>query len=687
MPSLRKPRQPYRHAILVSLIAIVTPTLVLLYLGIHSVLRQREAIATLSVSNLRLSGEKVVAELERRTRELADACLQNEQLAELAGTAARASTPERLRQARMLAEKLSQQHPLARHFFVLEGGVVRFPLARAFPRRSLDQDLSELDATVGREFEQLFHQAEEEELERQRPDVALAVYRRGYALPVTDSLKALALSRMARCLRKLHRTEDVQRAYLTLRDSYGDTYDPFYRPYAVVASLELDDPDPKELEALSTQVLGGRWELSADQVKYFLGLLEDRLEGREADDRWRDSHYLRHLALAQSLHESFRHRGPLLPNQTYSYAFVDAAADHQLFYQSVSLAGGRDVIAGFSVDLDWTKSKLLPLCAREAGEETQDVDLVAAESPPSDQELDGQSLAFSALFPFWELRIRPVLSEPQATTARREILIFSGVVALVLSVLGLGVFLMLRDASRELKMAEVRGDFVSGVSHELKTPLTLIRLYGETLLHGDELPDKERRGFYRIILRESERLTHLIDTVLDFARIGRGQKDYHLVAGDLARVVSRTVEAYEEFLSRRGFSISIDLEPDLPAIRFDGDAVTQAVVNLIDNAVKYSGDSRYVGVGVCRRSDEVVLQVEDHGVGVAPAEREKIFQQFYRPAGYTGKGGSGLGLFLVKHIMDAHGGSIELDSEIGRGSVFRLVFPMHIPSPSVGELS
>ena len=185
---------------------------------------------------------------------------------------------------------------------------------------------------------------------------------------------------------------------------------------------------------------------------------------------------------------------------------------------------------------------------------------------------------------------------------------------------------------------------------------------------------RERRRFRRF-LRESERLTHLIERALDFGRIDRREKQYHLEEGNLASFIAQTVQVYGEYLKRRGFTVETCLLPSAPSVSFDSDAVAQAVVNLLDNAAKYSGDSKFVGVRLISEDSAVIFEVEDRGIGIPSEEREKIFQQFYRSRTGSGKGGYGLGLFLVQHIMDAHGGRVEVESEAGRGSRFRLVFP------------
>ena len=244
----------------------------------------------------------------------------------------------------------------------------------------------------------------------------------------------------------------------------------------------------------------------------------------------------------------------------------------------------------------------------------------------------------------------------------------------------------LLQTTRQLEEANRRrADFVSGVSHSLKTPLTLIRLYGETLLYGDEFSAEGRRSFYQIIIRESERLTHLVHNVLDFSRIDRDVKQYSFQEGDLAAIVSESVEVYAQHLRRAGFTIEVDLAADLPTIRFDAASLAEVVLNLLDNAAKYCNGRKHISVRLRLETPNAVLEIEDQGIGISDAEQERIFEQFYRSPNAAAKGGYGLGLFLVKKIMGAHGGVIEVKSQAGQGSTFRLVFPLSQNGVGLGE--
>lgn len=690
MIAFRKIRSSFRRAILVYLLAIVGPTLVFLYLGLQSVQRQHQAITSLTVSNLRLSGERLAAELERRVWQLAKTSLQNDELLQLQLPPGDANYPEETRQLRMLLERVKDRHSVVRHYFILRGSTVIFPLVRTPSLRQLDDYITREDQEAGKRFAALFTEGENRELRQQRPKQALSFYRQSYEMPVSEGSKALALARVARCLRKVNQLKAAERAYRKLGEQFGDLYDGFHRPYALVAAFELDDlarmqgeSSSQSLIDINRDLVQGRWELSTDQIEYSLAAIEERLE--EPMPQMGESEYLNHLEMASVLQEGFRHYGPLRVGEVYAYAFSQGETSYQTFYSPLPAGRGTDTLVGFAVDLNWVESQLLPQWRREL--EVDDgfaVALKVAKIPAPHPNDLAATVSFTTLFPFWQLSMAPASIEAWKATTRRGILVFAGSTILIFCVLILGVFLLMRDVSRELKLGRLRADFISSVSHELKTPLTLIRLYGETLLHGKRSREKERKSYYQIITRESERLSHLIEKVLDFSRIDRGQKQYNLQEGDVAPVVARTVEVYGEYLMRQGFSVKTDLAAHLPPVQFDPDAISEAILNLMDNAAKFAGESKFVGVRLRSDDNQVVFEVEDHGIGIPPGEHEKIFRQFYRAPGRTGKGGYGLGLFLVKHIMDAHGGKIELESEPGCGSLFRLIFPVREPGEGVG---
>lgn len=240
-----------------------------------------------------------------------------------------------------------------------------------------------------------------------------------------------------------------------------------------------------------------------------------------------------------------------------------------------------------------------------------------------------------------------------------------------------GVFLALRAANRAVRLSEMKSDFVSNVSHELRTPLASIRTFGELLKLGRATPEKVTE-YGEHIESESRRLSRLIDNILDFSKIESGAKTYRFAPGRLEEVVQTTVETFRVRTRQRGYRISLDLPPSpLPDVEMDADALGQVFYNLLDNAVKYSGDARRIDVRVSAGETHVQCTIVDHGVGIAPDEQRKVFERFHR----VGTGlvhdvkGSGLGLSIVQHVVAAHGGHVDMDSEPGRGTAVTVHLP------------
>jgi signal transduction histidine kinase len=243
--------------------------------------------------------------------------------------------------------------------------------------------------------------------------------------------------------------------------------------------------------------------------------------------------------------------------------------------------------------------------------------------------------------------------------------------------LGAGLFLVYSNVRREAHLSRLKSDFVANVSHELKTPLALIRLFAETLELGRVPTEDKARQYYRVINKESQRLTQLINNILDFSRIEAGRKEYRFALTNVGRIVSDVLEAYRFQIEQQGFELKVDVEPDLPEVEADNEALGQALLNLVNNAIKYSGETRSIALTVRGVGDQVVISVADRGIGVPKAEHRKIFEKFYRGEAslvHETKG-SGLGLSLVEHIMEAHGGSVEIESTPGKGSTFTLLLP------------
>lgn len=249
---------------------------------------------------------------------------------------------------------------------------------------------------------------------------------------------------------------------------------------------------------------------------------------------------------------------------------------------------------------------------------------------------------------------------------------------LTLALIG-GIFLALKTAAREMKLSQMKSDFVSNVSHELRTPLASIRVFGEFMKLGRVKDESKIEEYGTYIETESSRLTQLINNILDFSRIESGGKTYEFEISDLSYIIGDTLKTHEVQLKQNGFNVEFENQlQGLQSVEIDVDAISQVFVNLLDNAVKYSADSKEIKVKLGQKDGYAFVSVQDYGVGIPREEQGKIFEKFYRVS--TGLvhdvKGSGLGLSLVKHIIEAHKGKVKVDSELAKGSTFTIYLPI-----------
>jgi signal transduction histidine kinase len=252
-----------------------------------------------------------------------------------------------------------------------------------------------------------------------------------------------------------------------------------------------------------------------------------------------------------------------------------------------------------------------------------------------------------------------------------------GISLCILGLIGATAGTMALSARRAERLARQQLEFVAGVTHELHTPLTAIRSAGENLADGVVSSPEQVQRYGELVAREGRRLTDMVAQVLELAGIRSGRPVYRPQAVEVAEVVDGALAASAWLLRERGVELQRDIEADLPAIDADPAAVERALRNLIDNAVKYGGTERWVGVRARRSGDEVAIEVADRGAGIESADLSHLFEPFYRGRSVASSvPGSGLGLSLVRHVVEAHGGRVTVNAgEGGRGTVFGIHLP------------
>ena len=681
----RKNRTSRLRAIRAYLLIILVCTLLLFCFSLISLSGQREKVKELSSSNLRLMGEQLALDIQGRMEVLAADCLNAQTMKLLLNATAQKDSFEYLQDYRQYFNTLAKTHPIAQHFFVFSGTRLLFPLLQAPPPQTLRSLMPAKLSQSFQRFLQLLEQGDNLDIRLHRPDEAIPIYQSAQMLDVGDRLKALALFRKARALQKANRQTAAVETYQKLVTLYGDQYNESRIPYVLYLAASSEAwterifPSTSQfLHEIYKDLIGGKWELSFDQTQYYLDKLEQRLHLISSRSP-KHSDFMDHFHLAKAVSwRSAIEQARTTPSEIIARAIEYGDKHYQTYRISMPGDKGLSYTVGFSVSMPWIIDSLIPEVAEESQYGNMGTISLVENSQSTDKELPGKNIyvSFRTILPSWKLRLSAETMRLSEIAASRE-LWFAGLsMLMLLCILSLGLFLFIR-VSWDIRWFQLRSDFVSGVSHEFKTPLSLIRLYSETLAIDDQdfSPD-DRRNYSRIIARESERMSRLMDNVLDFSKMEQGRRLHVLQEGDLTAPISQAVNDYSEYLAWSGFAIKCSIQPQLPPVRFNSEQVSQMLLNLMDNARKYSGTSKLIRVNAWAEFSEVVVEVQDNGIGIPAEEKEKIFQPFYRVAKGNEKGGCGLGLYLVDQVMREHGGRVEVESEVNQGSRFRLVFPI-----------
>ena len=507
----------------------------------------------------------------------------------------------------------------------------------------------------GAEFAQI--QAEGESIEFQQNDAsaAAAAYQRALEIAHTPAEKCSALLRLGRAYRKAEKPPHADRADRATIKSCAGVQDSDGIPYALYAAdrlLSADDPEAQEFVLDKANASEPR----APNESYLLLSLLRRIPDPAAVEPVRklssEIHDIEQIsALAQNMDD---HLGKL------QRAFRSAPGD-------LSWIGYGDEPWLITIVSPTSFAEPVVMAVFSRRVVPEGVTLHLGESTPGIPLGDG-FLNLSAEWPAG--RFAPPPSLP--------LTLYGSVLFVVLGAALLAAYLLLRDVHRETETAAMRSHFVASVSHELKTPLTSIRAHAETLMMGRADSAKTTSEYLKAIVGDSERLTRLVESVLDLSRIEQGRKTYRMQSTCLGEVVRSAAKAMEYPLSQLGFTLTISSDDTEPTLFADADALEQAILNLLGNAVKYSGGARRIEMRMGSASQEAFVDVVDHGIGIPREEQLRIFEKFHRVQSTDTEGiaGTGLGLAIALHVVEAHNGRIDVESSPGRGSTFSVRIPL-----------
>jgi signal transduction histidine kinase len=693
----------HRRIIIIFLLAIFIPSLVAAYLSLSTFPKRREAVKKLLESNLYISGEAALKSIEGTLLEYEQSALKLENFVRIFRSGDTNQT---------YLDFLISSGDTAGRLFLLDSDFrIVFPETESEITSRIQWGRNIQSSQYAKSFEK----AESFEFSQKDYSRATELYKESVLSASSKQDRAIALEGLGHCLLSSGNYAEAYKTYNELSQDYGQFQNRAGHPFGIIAMFQLYEiaREKKEEEQsfrillnLYKQIRDGIWAISQSSYDFYISEIESILDKKLKEDKFPEiqraltkiqtqkSHYGQTLLFTDFLR---RKAIPGIKEKLSLYEagdksrtgrFIDEFGNNLSLVSYAVLPDFRSeqtFYGGFYQDISHIRNQIIPKIlidiTKDSGLNFKIIDESDQNISAGKEELISQeSLALTfRTFPLpWKLLVSHPGIKAIENSARREIFFYGFLLAVIVALMLLGAVLIARDISRESETNRLKTEFVNNISHELKTPLTLIRLYGETLQRKENLTDQEKKESYEIITKESERLSHLINNVLDFSRIEMGRKEFNFTKGYLQDVIRETLESYRYHLEKKGFTIHSDISDDLPEMNFDGEAIASVLVNLLSNAMKFSPKEKEVTVKLFRDNGNAVLQIADKGIGMPQKEIPKIFQRFYQAENRVASEarGSGLGLTLVKNIVEAHGGTIEVESEVGKGSVFTVRIPM-----------
>jgi len=691
---------PKTKILFVAFILVLIPGAIISYLSLQSIRQKAENLRTKYNGTVNLVRDKLENEVSRLETNLRNSAIEL------------IPEPDKPASLKVWLRDIESENPAFKNLILINanGGLISSSVSIGW--KNLTGALSSLNHQAAG-----FNMAEKTELIRKDYIESVTLYREALVSSESIHERALILSRIGRCYFKLGEYIKAINEYKKILELENDEIIIGNVPASIVALSQITDcyealnADKEQYNTtfeLYQLLLDKPWDLAGGEYLYYLNSVTEKINISEVSGSISNSdgknienllirkdrlleqiRFIEFISknILSELESELRKGSPselLLHN--ISREVNDSTFQLSFFKLPAAFQQSRLLVLAYQFEKGYILSDLFPgvLASVELGKDVfvaildeNGSLLYLQRSLPVSKYLVAEN--FSQLFAGWKV----ALFDPdgktieQLTGKERQLylILFIGIIIVML----FGIILMVRALIHESEISRMKSEFVSNVSHELKTPLALIRMFGETLDSGIVTGEKDRRKFYSIIRKESERLTHLINNVLDFSRMDAGVKEYNFHEADLVEVARSSLEAYKFQISDDGFKIESELSDEPVITRIDKDAISQVLLNLLNNAVKYSDEEKYILVKVYKDSTSALISVTDHGLGISKDELKKIFDKFYRvsTARIKETQGTGLGLTLSKHIVKAHGGTIEVESEIDRGSRFTVRIPLH----------
>ena len=577
-------------------------------------------------------------------------------------------------------------------------------------RRLAAKNLEKIEGT------RIFRRAESAELEAQNLTLAIESYKALLDSVQDDSSRALILNRVARCYLKSGNLKNAMNTYNTILDNHSLELSADGVPLGIIAFFQIGsitlktEPDKAGEIILEfySRLVDSEWPLDKAQFQFYRNVIRKMKEtwkskskaadeNRDFQNRWDElekqaNAKLQILTANEDLIEKIvplvQARLLEFDSERQEFSRFSEIIGNTLFLVTAATVQ-KDIVLGIHIDNAVLIQDRLPMIQDRipvpGGWLVQVVDsagrIISGEEALSSGKADPGSaftLGFDQDFPPWQIRIfqKFPLSVERQYNLRRNVYIL--IVAAVMAVLFLGGFMAIRSTAKEVELARLKSEFVSTVSHEFRTPLMSIRYLSEMLDGGRVKGEDKKKIYYSKINKESERLSRLIENMLDFSKIEAGIKEYKFEDLSVKEMVEEVAERFKQYMAGKKMTLDYEIQDDLPAVHADKEAISRALFNLLDNAVKYSGKNPIIHLRASHEGEAVFLEVQDAGAGISKDDQKKVFQKFYRSSHPASKSieGSGIGLTLVDHIVKAHGGQVTMESDLGQGTRVTIELPV-----------
>lgn len=694
-----------KKIILIFFLSIFIPSVFLGYFGVRAIKNERFKMARLIENEYRRSAGYLKTQIQNSCKEIGS-YLENLSYVSFI------TEKDYLKIKKLLITQISEK-PLIDLIFITYGDdEILLPQFQSLFR----PNRSEVPQFKISQLNQL-KRAEAYEFKLKRFERAYSLYQEIFKQVKDDNLRAQMLAKMARVQMKNKDYEKAIQNYMIIIQDYKYSLGSSQIPLAVISGLQIVScyRETGDLENamksslfLYRDILDMTWDLTEAQFRIYCLLISEAIEGivsetedkvlweefyqdweklkvlySERSEQWRAMQDIKQVIIPELIKKFYSSSDFILSPFFYSATINDTP----YLIVSIFLKAGKDSsfsgFLGAKLKQKYLSEKvLIPMIDQMEFSEKTDIvisdltgRIITGKNNPLTEEPTFTDF-FDENFPPWKIEFFVARTSGLGGMNIRKSFYFWTIIMLLI-ILTFGTVLIIRTIMHETGVLKIKSDFVSSVSHEFKTPLTSIKALVERLQSGKVQDKAKMSQYFSVLSQDTDRLIHLVGNILDFSKIEEGKREYDFRETNVAQLVSQKIQELQKDERLKGFSFKVDIQQDIPQISVDKEAFSQTLNNLLNNAIKFSSIKKEVSVHLGTDRENVILEVKDKGIGISPEDLDKIFDKFYqgKNARQQTVKGTGLGLTLVKHMVQAHGGRISVESKVGEGAQFTLIFP------------